>query len=199
MVRSKRRQRIEEVPHGVCLNTWLTAVQEDAVVLGKIETNKVTSSRARSRSILQAKLLALEIKALPKDANVNVLLADTPKGERNRNPTEDQESIRCPSYGLSTCTKTFCVAKSWWVIRPKYSNGASNLLSVHWSSYFKGLYDHKKIPLGVMKMAENHLLLVFKHHQQKHDGRILPYFDHEKKQGIWPHPGKCQGEKGKGG
>ena len=59
MVRSKKRQRIEEVPHGVCLNTWLTAVQEAEFDLGKIETNKVTSPRARSRSVLQAKLLAL--------------------------------------------------------------------------------------------------------------------------------------------
>ena len=156
MVRSKKRNKIKEVPHGVHLNTWLTAVQEAAFVLGKIETNKVTSPRARSRSILQAKLLALEIKALPKNANVELLLADTPKGERNRNPIEDQESIKCPYYGLSNCTKTFCVAKSWWGICPKDSNGASNLLSVHWSSYFKGLYDQKKIPLWVMKMADNH-------------------------------------------
>ena len=114
------------------------------------------------------------MKALPKYANIELLLADTPKGERNRNPTEDQESIKCPSHGLSNCTKTFCVAKSWWGICPKDSNGASNLLSVHWSSYFKGLYDQKKIPIGLMKMAENHLRLVFNHHQQKHDGRILP-------------------------
>ena len=91
MVRSNKRKRIEEVPHGVHLNTWLTEVQKAAFVLGKIETNKVTSPRARSRSILQAKLLALEIKALLKDANVDVLLADTPKGEQNWNPTEDQE------------------------------------------------------------------------------------------------------------
>ena len=28
-----------------------------------------------------------------------------------------------------------------------------------------------------MKMADNHLRMVFNHHQAKHDGRILPYFD----------------------
>ena len=61
---------IEEVPHGVCLNTWVREVQEAAFFLGKIETKKVTSPRARSRYVLQAKLLALEIKALPKDAIV---------------------------------------------------------------------------------------------------------------------------------
>ena len=101
--------------------------------------------------------MALEIKALPKNENVELLLADTPKGERNRNLTEDQESIKCPSYGLSNCTKTFCVEKSWWGIHPKDSNGASNLVSIHWSSYFKGLYYQKQIPLVVMKMANNHL------------------------------------------
>ena len=81
----------------------------------------------------------------------------------------------------ANCTKTFCVAKSWWGIRLKDSNGASNLLSIHWSSYFKGLYDQKQIPLAVMKIADNHLRLVFNHHQLKHDGRIIPYFDSEKK------------------
>ena len=124
--------------------------------------------------------MALEMKSLPKNSNVELLLANTPKGERNRNPTEDQESIKCPSYGLSNCTKTFYVAKSWWGIRPKDSNGASNLLSVHWSSYFKGLYDQKQIPLGEIKMADNHLRSVFNHHQLKHDERILLYFDYGK-------------------
>ena len=65
---------------------------------------------------IRAKLLALEMKALPKNANYDCLLADTPKGERNRNPTEDQESIQCPLFGLSNCKKTFCVSKSWWGI-----------------------------------------------------------------------------------
>ena len=93
MVHSKKKKRIEEVPHGFKVSTWLKAVQQAAFVLGKIETDVVTSPRARSRSIIRSKLLDLEIKALPKNANVNSLLADSPKGERNRNPTEDQESI----------------------------------------------------------------------------------------------------------
>ena len=181
MVHSKKTNRIEEVPHGVKVSTWLTEIQEAAFVFGNLDTDKVTSPRARSRSIIQARLLALEMKALPKNKNVELLLANTPKGEQNRNPTEDQESIKCPAYGLSNCTKTFCVAKSLWGICPKDSNGASNLVSIHWSSYFKGLYDHNQIPRVVMKMADNHLRLVFNHHRLKHDGRILPYFDYEKK------------------
>ena len=59
----------------------MRAVQEAGFVLGKIDTKTATSPRARSRSILQARLLALEIKALPKDVNVDDLIADTPKGE----------------------------------------------------------------------------------------------------------------------
>ena len=47
MVRSKKRKRIEELPHGIHLNTWLTEVQEAEFVLGKIDTNKVMSPRAR--------------------------------------------------------------------------------------------------------------------------------------------------------
>ena len=90
MVHSKKKKRMGEVPHGVKFSTGLKAVQEATFVLGKIETDVVTSPRARSRSIIRDKLLALEIKALPKNANVDCLLADTPKGERNRNTTEDQ-------------------------------------------------------------------------------------------------------------
>ena len=75
-------------------------MEEAGFVLGKTKTKTAMSPRARSQSVLQAKLLALEIKALPKDTNVDVLLADTPKGEQNRNPKEDQVSIRCPYYGL---------------------------------------------------------------------------------------------------
>ena len=86
-------QSIEQVPDGVYLKTWMRAVQEAGFVLGNIETKTATSPRARSRSVLQDKLLALEIKALPKDASVDVLIADNPKGERNRNPKKDQLSI----------------------------------------------------------------------------------------------------------
>ena len=117
----------------------MRAVQETVFVLGKIETKNVTSPRARSRSILQAKLLALEIKSLPKDAKFYVLIADTPKGDRNLNPTKNQYSIQCPSFGLSSCTKTFCVAKKWWDIHPLNSDSTSNQNSVHWSSHLKGL------------------------------------------------------------
>ena len=166
------------------MSTWLKAVQEAAFVLGQIETDAVTSPKARSRSILRAKLLALEMRALPKNANLNSLLADSPKGERNRNPTEDQESIQCPSYGLSNCTKTFCVSKSWWGLRPKERNGDSNLMSIHWSSYFMGLCKKGKINDATFKMADNHLRSVYNHHQLHHDGRISPYFDFGNKKRV---------------
>ena len=181
MVCYKHRQRIEEVPYGVCLNTWVREVQEAAFVLGNIETKTATSPSTRSRSVLQAKLLDLEIKALPKDSNVDVLISGIPKSEQNRSPTKNQLSIQCLSFGLSGCTKTFCVAKKWWDIRPKNSDGTSNLLSVHWSSHFKGLYDHKKIPLVVMKIADNHLRSFYFRHQLKHGGDIFPYFYCHKK------------------
>ena len=141
MVRSKKRQRIKEAPNSVCLNTRVRAVQEAAFVFGEIETKNVASPRARSPSVLQAKLLALEIKALPKYSNVGVLIPDTPKSEQNRNPTKNQPSIECPSYGLLSLTKTFYVAKNWWDICPKNNDGTSNLLSVHWSNHFNGLYE----------------------------------------------------------
>ena len=45
MVHSKKKERIEEVPHVVKVSTWLNAVQEAVFVLGKIETDVVTSPR----------------------------------------------------------------------------------------------------------------------------------------------------------
>ena len=54
MIHSNQKKRIEEVPHGIKVSTWLQAVQEAALVLGHIETDAVTSPKARSRSILRA-------------------------------------------------------------------------------------------------------------------------------------------------
>ena len=180
MYLSNKIQRMEEFPDGVFIKTWVRAVQEAGFVLGKTKTRTATSPRARSRYVLQPKLLALDMKAITKDANVHVLIADVPKVEQNRIMTK-KNSIQCPSYGLSSCTKTFCVAKKWWDIRPKNSNGTSNQISVHWSSHFKGLYDKKKIPLLVTKMANNHLRNVYCHHHLKHGGTSFPYFDYHAK------------------
>ena len=81
MYRSKMKQQVEKVPKGVSITTWLRAVQESGFVLGNIETNTATSPRAMSWSVLQAKLLAMGINALPKDSNVGVLITDVTKGE----------------------------------------------------------------------------------------------------------------------
>ena len=184
LIHSKKKKRIEEVPQGIKVSTWLKAVQEAAFVLGQIETDAVSSPKAKSRSILRAKLLALEIKALPKNANIDSLLADSPKGERNRKPRADQVSIQCPSYGLGNCTKTFCVSKSWWGLRPKNSDGTSNVLSIHWANFFMGLHNKGKINHSAMKMADNHLRNMFTHHLAKHDGTIFPYFDFYQKKRV---------------
>ena len=61
----------------------MRAVQEAGFVLGKIETKTATSPRERSSSVIQDKLLALEMKASPKDYNVDVLITYVPKGEQN--------------------------------------------------------------------------------------------------------------------
>ena len=183
MYYSNKQQRIEIFPKGVSIRTWLRSVQEAGYVLGKIETKTATSPKARSSSVLQAKLLALEIKAHPKDANSYVIITDLPKCGQNRKPNDNQYSINVPSFGLSNCTKTFCDAKKWWDIRPLNSDGTSKEISVHWASHFKVLYDTKEISLLVLKMADNHLRNVCCHHMLKHAGNNFPYFDHEKIRG----------------
>ena len=47
-----------------------------------------------------------------------------------------------------------------------------------------GLCKKGKINDANFKMADNHLRMVFMHHQAKHDGRILPYFDFGKKKRV---------------
>ena len=178
---SNKQQRIENPPKGVSIRTWLSSVQEYGYVLGKIETKTAMSPRARSWSVLQAKLLALKMKAHPKDSDFGFIISDVPKGERNRNPTEHQYSIKCPYFGSSNCTKMLCVAKKWWDIRPFNSDGTSNELLVQWASNFKDLYDTNEIPLLVSKMSDNHLRNVYFHHMLKHWGNNLPYFDYDKK------------------
>ena len=87
---SNKGQRIEKFLNGVSIRTCIRAVQETGYLLGKIKTKTATTPWARSRSVLQAKLAALEMKAHPKDTDVDVILADLPKGERNKNPTDNQ-------------------------------------------------------------------------------------------------------------
>ena len=140
---SNKQQRIEKFPKGVSIRTWMRAFQESGYVLIEIETNTATSPRDRSRSFPHAKLASLEMKAHPKDVDFYVIIADLTKGERNRNPTDYQYSIKCPCFGFSNFTKTLCVARKWWSIRPLTSYRTSNKLSVHWDSYFNGLYDTK--------------------------------------------------------
>ena len=103
------------------------------------------------------------MKAHPKDAYVNVIIADLHKGERNINPTVNNYSIKCPSFGLSNCTKTFCVAKKWWYIRPLNSDGTSNELSVYWASHFRGRISHhflatQKVFVQFDNPKEGHLM-----------------------------------------
>ena len=126
-----KRERIEQVPKCVSIKTWLRAVQEAGYVSGKIETKTSMSPRARLQSVFQAKLLALDMKALPEDADVDVLIVYVSKSKRNQNPTNNQYYIKCPYFGLSSCTKTFCVAKKWGDMHPLNNDGTSKQISVH--------------------------------------------------------------------
>ena len=107
------------------IRTWLRSVQEYGYVLGNIETKTDTNPRAKSRSVLKSKLAALEIRAHPKNVDIEEILSGIPMGEQNINPMEKQYSIPCPSFVLVGCTKTFYVAKKLWYLRPLNSDGIS--------------------------------------------------------------------------
>ena len=121
------------------------------------------------------------MRAHPKDADIDEILSYIPKGVKNRNPTEKQYYIQCPSFGLGNCTNTFFVANKWFDLRTVNSDGISNQISVRWSNHFKGLYDTNKISHLVLRMADNHLRNLYCHHILKHVGNNFPYFDYYEK------------------
>ena len=149
-------QRSEMFSQGVSTRKWLRAVQEADYVLGNIETKTATTPRAKSRSVLKVKLAALDMRAHQKDADIEEILADIPRCEQNRHPTEKQHSIQCTSFGLGNCTKTFYVANKLFDIHPMNSDGTINHMSMHCSNNLKGLYYTKKISHLVLKIADNH-------------------------------------------
>ena len=108
------------------------------------------------------------MRAHPKNTDIEEILDDIPRSEQNRNPADKYYSITCTSFGLGNCTNTFCVANKWWDLRPLNIDGTSNHISVHWSNHFMGLYDTKKIPHLVLKMADNHLRNLYYQHIIKH-------------------------------
>ena len=128
-------------------------------MLEKIGTKTATTPRVKSRFVLKAKVAVLEMHANMNNYEIYDILADIPKGERNQYPTESQYSIPCPPFGLANCTKTLCVARKSWDIRPQNSDGTINQIYVNWSNHFKGLYDIKKIPHLVLKMTYNHFCI----------------------------------------
>ena len=165
---SNKRQRIEKFPHGVSIRTWVRAEQEAGYVLGNIETKTAMTPRVQSRSVLNTKLEALEMRVHPKNAYTEEILADIPRGERNKNPAEKQYYVLCTSFGLGDYTKKIYVTKKWWYLRPLNSDGTSKHISVHWSNHFKGLYDKKKLPHLVLEISDNHLRNLYSHHILKH-------------------------------
>ena len=170
-----------KVPKGGSIRTLLMDVQESGHVLGKIETKTATTPRANLRSVLKAKLAALEMRAHLKDGDIEEILADITKGEKNRNPMEKKYSIQCPSFQLGNCTRTFSVSKKWFDLRPMNSDGTSNQMSVLWSNHFKGLYNTKRKPHLILKMVDNHPRNLYCHHIIKHGGNHFPYLDYDKK------------------
>ena len=69
----------------VSIRKWLVSVQEADYVLEKIETKTSTTPRDKSESVLKVKLAALDMRAHPKDEDIEEILADIPRGEHNRN------------------------------------------------------------------------------------------------------------------
>ena len=159
-------------------------MQKSGYILGCLGAKIALTSTVKPWSVLKETLAVIEMQAHPNNAEIDEILADIPKGDRNRNPTASQYSILCPSFGLTNWTKTLCFAKKWCDIRPHNSYRTINNLSVHWSNHFKSLNNTKKIPHLVLKMADNHLNILYSHHILKHGGNYHPYFYYGEKSEV---------------
>ena len=113
MVISNKNKSIKKLPQYIPIRTWLKEVQEAGYALGQIKTKTATTPRAKSRPFLKEIFSALEMRAHTKNSDIEEILSDITKGERNRKPTEKHYSIPCPSFGLGRCIKMLCVTKKW--------------------------------------------------------------------------------------
>ena len=66
------------------------SVQEAGYVLGQIGANTASTPRVKSGCILKAELAVINMRKLFTKAYIDEILDDTPKGERNLTPTENQ-------------------------------------------------------------------------------------------------------------
>ena len=62
----------------------------------------------------KAKFAVSEMKASLLGSDIEIILADLPKGQRNIKTMEDQYSPECLSYGLEYFMMKFFVSKKWW-------------------------------------------------------------------------------------
>ena len=56
-------------------------------MLGKLGSKTALKPRVKSRSVIKMKLAVIDVQANPKNADLDEILADIPKGEINQNPT----------------------------------------------------------------------------------------------------------------
>ena len=87
---SNKSQCIGVENKDLSIRTWLRLVQETGDVLKDIESQTSTTPRARSWSVLKENLADLEMRAHPKDADIDEILAYIPRCGQKRNPTDKQ-------------------------------------------------------------------------------------------------------------
>ena len=76
-------KRIEKLPLGIPIKKWVREVQEAGYVLGKLGDNTAYTPRVKSWSVFKAKLAVLEMQGDPNKADIDITLADIPKGKKN--------------------------------------------------------------------------------------------------------------------
>ena len=152
-------------PQVVKLDILMEAVTEASYMLGLLCNDDILnlkpSLKSKSRSSKKARVALTSMKSFHlKGGDLGVILADVPKCERNCKPTKHQCVVRCLSYGIYDCSKTFCVSNNWWD-------------KCHWGHHLKRLHEEGNTEINTLKMADNHLRNFHRHHLHRYGDKIF--------------------------
>ena len=98
------------------------------------------------------------------DADVETILAEVPKGDKNRNPTSFQIQFKCVPFGLSGCHNIFCVYNKIQRLFALVPHGEINLTSTNWLNYFNMLLEEEEKFQLAFKTTDNYLSTVYNNH-----------------------------------
>ena len=83
MICCNKHKSIENSPQDFSIRRWVLSVQEDGYALRHLFDNTASTPSFKYRHFLKEKLAVYEVKESSTKSDIEMILADIPKGERN--------------------------------------------------------------------------------------------------------------------